>query len=246
MWRRGRRLGTPERVTGPVEDVNVFQHSFAILISDRSSERMKIAREGYRLVIAGIGLTLLLIGLGLTSVALGAFVATSFVIWFFRDPERSIPTDEAAIVSPADGKVVRIASLDPTDSEAGTVLSIFLSPFDVHVNRSPIAGRITDFHHRPGSFRPALNDEASVVNEQTVITIGGEKAEVIVKQIAGILARRIIFRKRVGETVQKGERIGMIKFGSRTDVILPPGIEVVVRRGDRVRAGSSIIARIRS
>lgn len=205
-----------------------------------------VARDGYPVIFAGAGLTALFYALDFSSLTLFFFLGTAFAAWFFRDPERPIPTDEAVIVSPADGKVVRIASLDPSNPRAGRILSIFLSPLDVHVNRSPIAGRITDVQHRPGSFRPAMREEASVVNEQTVITISGEKTEVIVKQIAGILARRIVCWKRVGETVQKGERIGLIKFGSRADVILPPGTEILVRPGDRVRAGSSIIARIRS
>lgn len=205
-----------------------------------------VARDGYPVILAGVGLTALFSGFGLPLLALVFLLGTGFAVWFFRDPERPIPTDEAAIVSPADGKVVRIAPLDPSDPRAGTSLSIFLSPLDVHVNRSPIAGRITEVQHRTGSFRPAMRAEASVVNEQTLITISGERAQVIVKQIAGILARRIVCWKRVGETVQKGERIGLIKFGSRADVILPPETEIVVRPGDRVRAGSSIIARIRS
>ncbi|HXF05214.1 MAG TPA: phosphatidylserine decarboxylase family protein [Blastocatellia bacterium] len=205
-----------------------------------------VARDGYPVLLAGVGLTSLFYALDFPWIALVFLLGTGFVAWFFRDPERPIPADEAAIVSPADGKVVRIASLDPSNPRAGRILSIFLSPLDVHVNRSPIAGRITDVQHHPGSFRPAMKDEASVVNEQTVITISGEKTEVIVKQIAGILARRIVCWKRVGETVQKGERIGLIKFGSRADVILSPDTEIVVRPGDRVRAGSSIIARIQS
>ena len=205
-----------------------------------------VARDSYPVIFAGATLTALFYGFDFPLLALVFLLGTGFAVWFFRDPERPIPTDEAAIVSPADGKVVRIASLDPSDPRAGTSLSIFLSPLDVHVNRSPIAGRITEVHHRPGSFRPAMKAEASVVNEQTLITISGERAQVIVKQIAGILARRIVCWKRVGETVQKGERIGLIRFGSRADVILPPETEIVVRPGDRVRAGSSIIARIRS
>lgn len=205
-----------------------------------------IARDGYPVILANAALAVLSYGFQFTVLALVFLFGAAFAAWFFRDPERTIPTDETAIVSPADGKVVRIASLDPSNPQAGTSLSIFLSPLDVHVNRSPIAGRITEFQYRPGSFRPAMRKEASVVNEQTVITIVGEKAQVVVKQIAGILARRIVCWKRVGETVQKGERIGLIKFGSRADVILPPGTEILVRPGDRVQAGSSIIARFRS
>jgi phosphatidylserine decarboxylase len=166
-----------------------------------------------------------------------------FLAYFFRDPDRTIPDDERAIVSPADGRVVALAPLEPRDPRSPVRISIFLSPLDVHVNRAPMTGRIAAIHYCPGRFLPALKAEASVVNEQTEIRIAGERADLVLKQIAGILARRIVCWKRPGDLVRRGERIGMIKFGSRTDLLLPPDVEVLVRVGDRVLGGSTILAR---
>jgi phosphatidylserine decarboxylase len=204
-----------------------------------------IVRDGYPYVIISAAVSFALLALGLWPVAVVGFVLTAFFAYFFRDPKREIPADDRAIVSPADGKVVRIAKLDPADSNSATQVSIFLSPLDVHVNRSPISGRVTHLNYRPGEFRPAMKDEASVVNEQTEIRIEGARTQLVVKQIAGILARRIVCWKHTGDKVEKGERIGLIKFGSRTDVILPAEIEVIVRVGDRVSGGTSVIARMK-
>lgn len=173
-------------------------------------------------------------------------VLAGFIAFFFRDPDRVIPQDEAAVVSPADGKVVSIARLDPADPASATRLSIFLSVFDVHINRAPIAGRVKDVAYQSGKFKAAFKDEASVVNEQSVVTIEGRGIDLVFKQIAGVLARRIVLTKRPGDWVAKGERVGLIKFGSRVDVILPPDVEVSVRMGERVCGGSSVIGRIRS
>lgn len=166
------------------------------------------------------------------------YVLAAFCLYFFRDPDRSIPAGGVA-VSPADGKIVAVKPLDPTS----TRVSIFLNIFDVHVNRSPIAGQIADVTYRPGQFLVASKEEASAENEQNTVTVEGDGTRVVFKQIAGLIARRIIFYKKKGERVNLGERIGLIKFGSRVDVFLGPEWEIAVRSGERVRAGSSILAR---
>lgn len=171
--------------------------------------------------------------------ALPLFVLGAFCAWFFRDPERPIPIGPVA-VSPADGKVVAVVP----EGDGRTRISIFLNIFDVHVNRSPVSGVITDYVYQKGKFLVASLEEASSDNEQTIITVRGKDGtQVVFKQIAGLIARRIIFTKKPGDFVQAGERIGLIKFGSRMDVILGPEWSVEVAPGSRVSAGSSILAR---
>jgi phosphatidylserine decarboxylase len=171
--------------------------------------------------------------------ALPFFMLGAFCAWFFRDPERPIPVGPVA-VSPADGKIVAVAS----EPDGRTRISIFLNIFDVHVNRSPISGVITDFVYQKGKFLVASLEEASSDNEQTIITVRAQDGtQVVFKQIAGLIARRIIFSKKPGDSVQAGERIGLIKFGSRMDVILGPEWSIEVAPGSRVSAGSSILAR---
>jgi len=167
-----------------------------------------------------------------------------FVAFFFRNPSREAPADERLIVSPADGRVVVVRLLDPQSPDSGTLVSIFLSVFDVHVNRSPLAGTITGIHYQRGKFMIATNHQASVENEQNVVTVENDLARVVFKQIAGVIARRIVFWKRVGDRVALGESVGLIKFGSRTDLILPPQVTVSVKRGDRVKGGISIIGKV--
>ncbi len=203
-----------------------------------------IVRDGWPYILSALGIALLGAGLRLWPVILGGITLGLFFAYFFRDPEREIPEDERAIVSPADGRIVAVAKLDPSDPRSPTRISIFLSPLDVHVNRAPMTGRIAEVTYHKGCFLPAMRDEASVRNEQTEIRIVGERIELVLKQIAGILARRIVLWKRAGDPVQQGERIGLIAFGSRTDLLLPPSVEVLVRVGDRVRGGSTILARI--
>jgi phosphatidylserine decarboxylase len=165
------------------------------------------------------------------------FVLALFCLDFFRDPERVIPTGPVA-VSPADGKVVAVKIESPTV----TRVSIFLNIFDVHVNRTPISGKITDVEYHKGQFLVASKEEASAQNEQNTITVEGDGTRVRFKQIAGLIARRIVFNKKLGDTVTAGERIGMIKFGSRVDVEFGPEWEILVKPGMRVEAGSSVIA----
>jgi len=173
---------------------------------------------------------------GLFSVPL--WILAVFCLYFFRDPERAIPFGAVA-VSPADGKVVAVK---PESAHVNRV-SIFLNIFDVHVNRTPIGGSICNVQYQKGRFLVASREECSVQNEQNIVTVQGEGTTVMFKQIAGLIARRIVFHKKAGDRVALGERIGLIKFGSRVDVLLGPEWEITVRPGDRVAAGSSVIAR---
>jgi phosphatidylserine decarboxylase len=166
------------------------------------------------------------------------YLLAAFCLWFFRDPERKIPQGPVA-VSPADGKIVQILNIPPDH----TRISIFLNVFDVHVNRSPISGKIVDVQYSPGKFLVASKDEASSENERNLFVVQGQDVRVAVTQIAGLIARRIVFNKKPGDFVTHGERIGLIKFGSRTDILLGPEWDVAVTVGQRVQGGSSIIAR---
>lgn len=165
-----------------------------------------------------------------------------FVFYFFRDPERKIPVDPSAIVSPADGHVVEIVD-EPLEGQRGRRISIFLSIWDVHIQRAPMAGRIISVIYKPGKFYAALRKAASEKNEQNVITIQTPAGTLVFKQIAGAIARRVLCWKRVDDQVILGERVGMIRFGSRVDVWLPEAAEILVRRGQRVWGGASILAK---
>ncbi len=166
------------------------------------------------------------------------YILALFCLYFFRDPERQAPSGPVA-VSPADGKVVAVK-----EEEGGRRrISIFLSVFDVHVNRTPISGRITSVDYKPGQFLVASREEASSANEQNTVAVEGDGTRVVFKQIAGLVARRIVFNKRVGDQVRIGERVGLIQFGSRMDVVFGPEWEIEARLGERVRAGASVIAR---
>jgi len=166
------------------------------------------------------------------------YIVAAFCLYFFRDPERLIPAGPVA-VSPADGKVVAVKRETATQ----TRVSIFLNIFDVHVNRAPIAGTITEVRYNKGHFHVASREECSTENEQNIVSLRGDGTCVVFKQIAGLIARRIVFDKRPGDVVAKGERVGLIKFGSRVDVLFGREWEIVVQPGMRVAAGSSILAR---
>lgn len=202
-------------------------------------KKLRIVKESipYILVPGLIGVAAAV--LGFWYVAAFLFVVTLFMAFFFRDPKRVPPADPDVVVSPADGRVTRIAP-----SGSGNVISIFLSPLDVHINRSPIPGKIVDVVYSPGKFLMATNEKASLVNEQNALTIQGEKITVVCKQIAGILARRVVCWKGKGDNLGLGERFGMIKFSSRTDVLLPPNVQITVKEGQRVRGGTTVIGRI--
>lgn len=165
-----------------------------------------------------------------------------FVLFFFRDPQRTPPQDPDTIVSPADGTVMEIVD-EHLNGNPGRRISVFLSIFDVHVNRSPVAGRITAIEYRTGKFYAAMRGKASAENEQNSFHVQSERGEVVFKQIAGWIARRIVVWKAVGDSVLRGERVGMIRFGSRMDIWLPEGAEVVIRPGQHVAGGTSVLAR---
>ncbi len=174
------------------------------------------------------------------------YLATAFTLYFFRDPERQIPEGDCLIVSPADGKVVGIDSVEHVPFLDGPAkrVSIFLSVFDVHINRSPIKGKIAYRHYSPGEFLAAFEPKASVKNEQNAVGIeDAEGYRVLVKQIAGLIARRILCWKNPGDQVGAGERFGLIRFGSRTEIYMPLDARIEVRLGQRVQGGSSVIAR---
>jgi phosphatidylserine decarboxylase len=160
-----------------------------------------------------------------------------FCLYFFRDPERAIPEGPVA-VSPADGRVVAVKAEGPLQR-----VSIFLNIFDVHVNRAPISGTITDVRYQRGAFHIASREACSTQNEQNIVTVQGDGTRVVFKQIAGLIARRIVFKRKPGDRVAAGERVGLIKFGSRVDVLFGPEWQVVVEPGQRVSAGSTVIAR---
>lgn len=173
--------------------------------------------------------------------AIPAVLLACFFLWFFRDPEREIPVTAGAVVSPGDGKVTDVSQI-LVDGSKKLRISIFLSVFDVHVNRSPIAGTIRDARYQRGKFLNAMSAESAAENEQNIVTVEGEGHTVVFKQIAGLLARRIVFTKKAGDRVERGERVGLIKFGSRVDVVLDADATPQVKIGDRVRGGASIVA----
>lgn len=189
----------------------------------------------YALVLAGVGGVLSYFARGWAGIPF--YVLACFCLWFFRDPDRVIPTGPVA-VSPADGKVVLIKR-----KPEFTRVSIFLNVFDVHVNRSPIAGKVVGVNYKPGKFLVASVEEASVENEMNTITVDGHGTVVEFSQIAGLIARRIVCYKKPGDFVTAGERVGLIKFGSRVDITFGPEWQIEVKEGQRVSAGSSIIAR---
>ena len=173
--------------------------------------------------------------------AIPCVLLAAFFLWFFRDPEREIPDTPGAVVSPADGKVTDISTV-MVHGVPRVRISIFLNVFDVHVNRSPIAGIVRDIRYQRGKFLNAMSDACADQNEQNIIAVEGEGQTVVFKQIAGLLARRIVFTKKVGDVLKRGERVGLIKFGSRTDILLDSSSKLTVERGNRVKGGSSILA----
>jgi phosphatidylserine decarboxylase len=164
-----------------------------------------------------------------------------FFLWFFRDPERVVPAGDGLVVSPADGKVTDVSATQLNGAPC-TRISIFLNVFDVHVNRSPIGGVIKSAVYKKGGFGNAMAESSAEENEQNIVTMEGEGMTVVFKQIAGLLARRIVFNHKPGETLARGQRVGLIKFGSRTDVIFPQPAEIKVKLGDRVAGGSTVLA----
>ncbi len=201
-----------------------------------------MVKEGYYfglppLVLGGVGFLLH------WYLAAGVLVFLAvFVFSFFRDPERVIPSDDGAVVSPADGRVV-VVTEEENAGRPGQRVSIFLAIWNVHVNRAPASGTIVKKDYRPGKFLAAMRERASFENEQNVFTLSTEAGEMVLKQIAGLIARRVVSWKKQGEQVTRGERIGLVRFGSRVDVWLPKGAEILVKVGENVKGGSSLIAR---
>ena len=201
-----------------------------------------MVKEGYY-----FGLPPLLLGdvaflLHWTIAAILLVFLAAFVFYFFRDPERTIPPDPGAVVSPADGRVVVVTDEEHA-GQPGKRISIFLAIWNVHVNRSPEAGTITRMDYRPGKFLAAMRARASLENEQNVISLSTASGEMVFKQIAGLIARRVVCWKKQGDAVLRGERIGLVRFGSRVDLWVPRGVEILVALGDNVKGGSSVLAR---
>ena len=205
-----------------------------------------MAKEGIPFVTVFLVPGLVLLALGWWIAAGLCLLLAAFMAFFFRDPNRECPVDDNIIVSPADGRVVAAARVDDRVDDSPTQVSIFLSPLDVHINRSPIAGEIIEVVYKPGAFHVASRDIASVENEQNVVTIRGARVTIVVRQIAGVLARRIVLWKKKGDRVALGERVGLMKFSSRMDVILPSEVELLVHKGDRVIGGMSVLGRLRA
>lgn len=195
---------------------------------------------GFALVAVAVVVYLLTGGWAWAAIPL---LFAAFFLWFFRDPHREIPQGEGLVVSPADGKLTEIARVQTPGGER-LRLSIFLSVFNVHVNRAPMAGTVLRVTYQRGLYLNAMNPDSAEKNEQNTVVLGTEDGyEISFKQIAGLLARRIVFTKREGDRVERGERVGLIKFGSRTDLLLPGDFEVLVQKGQRVKGGSTILAR---
>lgn len=209
-----------------------------------SSPRFPIAREGYRLIAAAFGFGILLWVLGGTLGAAAGAVLFGLVLNFFRDPERIPPADERLIVAPADGRVITVAPVreDRFLKADATKVSIFMSPLNVHVNRNPVSGTVVSTHYNHGKYFRAFAEKASLDNEQNAIVIADERGRrICFVQIAGFIARRIVCYVQPGMTVGRGQRCGIIKFGSRLDVYLPPEASIRVQVGDRTTAGETVI-----
>jgi phosphatidylserine decarboxylase len=203
-----------------------------------------MVNDGYKFVLPPLVLGLLAAAFRLRVAGIVFFLVAAFVMYFFRDPNRVAPTDPAVVVSPADGRVVVVVD-EPLNGRPGKRISIFLAIWNVHVNRSPMRGRIEQVSYVPGRFHAAMRARASAENEQNVIHLQTDRGEIVFKQIAGLIARRVVCWKAPGDTVSTGERIGLIRFGSRMDVWLPEGAEILTRPGENVAGGVSVLARWR-
>jgi phosphatidylserine decarboxylase len=200
-----------------------------------------MVRDGYLYAFPLIAAAILLGWLASPVWAVLPILLAAFFLWFFRDPERAIPQEAGAVVSPGDGKVTDVSPV-VVGGEKQTRISIFLSVFNVHVNRSPIAGVVRDVRYQRGKYLNAMNQASAELNEQNIVTVEGDGQTVVFKQIAGLLARRIVFNPKVGDTLQRGQRVGLIKFGSRVDVLFDASARVNVKIGDTVQGGASVLA----
>jgi phosphatidylserine decarboxylase len=202
-----------------------------------------MVRDGYYYGFVLLGAAVLIGWLTTPVWAAIPVLLACFFMWFFRDPERAIPVEPGLVVAPADGKVTAMAPAI-LNGKVYTRLSIFLNVFNVHVNRSPMGGVIRSAKYQEGKFLNAMNEACADLNEQNTVSVEGEGHTLVFKQIAGLLARRVVFTKKVGDTVGRGERIGMMKFSSRMDVFLEPSAAIQVKAGDHVKGGSSVLARL--
>jgi len=200
-----------------------------------------MVRDGYFYALALIAAGVLVGWFAQPVWALGPLLLAVFFLWFFRDPDRVIPDAAGALVSPADGKVTDVSFLT-VGGEKQARISIFLSVLDVHVNRSPIAGIVSEVRYHRGKFLHARSPSSAEQNEQNIVRVEGDGQQVVFKQIAGLLARRIVFHPKVGDRLERGQRVGLIKFGSRVDVQIDAAASLQVKIGDRVRGGASVLA----
>jgi phosphatidylserine decarboxylase len=196
-----------------------------------------MVRDAYRFAIPAVALGIVFVLLHLAFVSILFFILAAFVCYFFRNPARHIPDGKNLVVSPADGKVVKISKAEGGEQS----ISIFLNIFNVHVNRSPISGELEKLEYKRGKFKVAYDEEASRVNEQNILTIKGPDIRVVVRQIAGLIARRVLCWAKPGCTLQRGELFGLIRFGSRVDIVVPGNVRILVKVGDKVRGGSSVL-----
>ncbi len=201
-----------------------------------------MVKEAYRFAVPPLVAGIVCVALGWKWPGGVLIFLALFVFYFFRDPQRQIPGDAGAVVSPADGHIVEIVD-EPFESVPGKRVTIFLAVWDVHVQRAPVTGTIAKVDYRPGKFLAAYRTLASVENEQNVIYMDTPLGRLVFKQIAGAIARRVICWKQPGEKVSRGDRVGLIRFGSRADVWLPAEAEIVVQRGQKVKGGESILAK---
>jgi len=209
-----------------------------------------MTREGFKFLVPALAIVLILfvVGVYISNAIVLVFAVvllliSFFFVFFFRDPERKIPNGENLILSSADGRVILIKPFENSEfmGKEGTLVSVFMSVFNVHINRVPVSGRVRYLKYNPGKFFPAFKDKASSENEQTELGLENEHGRIILKQIAGIIARRIVCKVRAGDKVQAGQRLGMIQFGSRVDLFLPEDVEIKVKLSQKVRAGETII-----
>jgi phosphatidylserine decarboxylase len=209
-----------------------------------------MTREGFKFLIPALAIMLILfvVGVYISNAMVLVFAVilvliSFFFVFFFRDPERKIPNGESLILSSADGRVILIKPFQNSEfmGKEGTLVSVFMSVFNVHINRVPVSGRVRYVKYNPGKFFPAFKDKASSENEQTELGLENEHGRIILKQIAGIIARRIVCKVGAGDKVQAGQRLGMIQFGSRVDLFLPEDVEIKVKLSQKVRAGETIV-----
>jgi phosphatidylserine decarboxylase len=219
------------------------------LEAKKIDNKLPIAREGIPFILTGIGLTCVFLILDLLVLAIPLAVLTSFIIFFFRDPERNLVNSEKAVLTPADGKIIaieRLANGDNRFPDTAVKLSIFMSVFNAHINRIPVGGRINQLTYHPGKFFSANLDKASLHNENNMVLLETDNREkIVLVQVAGLIARRIVCWVKAGDYVKAGQRFGLIRFGSRLEVYLPPDSTITVRKGEKVKAGQTIIGYLR-